>query len=320
MGNADGEDQERHQHRVRIQAETGRMHQPQLPDHRHQGGGQYRDGTAHAVGEPVQQDQGDNESHAEEQHHHDQAVDQVADLLGETDDMDLHVGVLGFELVADLVFKLVGKLPVVEGEQFALVLQVGIGLQQRDVDDARLEVVGHQAPDLAGLEHVITQQIEAVGRTVVALGDHLAAGEALLRHFGPAHARAPQRLEPGTVDAGDVEDLIVDLTQGLHVFLGEDVAVGGLHGNTHRVAQVRQVVAVLEHLLDEGVLEGDHFFETGGRPDQRGLPEQENADQQANDDHCRAVVENQALEERRLVLVMTAHGVRLLVFVPVLQA
>ncbi|MCY1188145.1 hypothetical protein D9M73_292130 [compost metagenome] len=65
---------------------------------------------------------------------------------------------------------------------------------------------------------------------------------------------------------------------------------------------------MLDHLLDEGVLERDHFFETGGRTDQRRLPEQENADQQADRDHCRAVVEDQALQEGRLVLVMSTQG------------
>jgi hypothetical protein len=51
-----------------------------------------------------QQHQGDDEGDAEEHHHHHQAVDQVADLLGEADDVDLDVGVLRLELVADLVF------------------------------------------------------------------------------------------------------------------------------------------------------------------------------------------------------------------------
>jgi hypothetical protein len=43
------------------------------------------------------------------------------------------------------------------------------------------------------------------------------------------------------------------------------------------------------------------------RANQRRLPEQENTHQQANDDHCRAVVENQALKKGRFIVVMTAH-------------
>ncbi len=307
VGDADGEDQKRHQHRIRVQPEAEKVHQPQLPDHRHQGGAQHRDGAADAVSEPVQQHQGDHEGDAEEHHHHDQTVDQVTDLLGETDDVHLDVGVLRLELAADLVFQAVGKLLVVQVFQFALVIGVGVGLQQRELDDARLEVVGHQPPHLAGLEDVVAQQLQAVGRTVVALRDDLATGETVLGHLGPAHAGAPQRLHARAVDAGDVERLVVDLAQGLHVVLVEDVAVHRFHRNTHGVAQVGQVVAVLHHLLDEGVLERDHFLEAGGGADQRGLVEQETADQQADQDHPGAIAEDQAFKEGGLVLVVLIH-------------
>ncbi|MNF54751.1 hypothetical protein D3C84_361910 [compost metagenome] len=74
--------------------------------------------------------------------------------------MNLHIGVLRLELVADLFFKLVGELLVVQLQQLALVLRVRVGLQQRHVDDARLEVVGDQAADLAGLEHVVAQVLQ----------------------------------------------------------------------------------------------------------------------------------------------------------------
>ena len=179
VGNTDGEDQERHQHRVRIEPEAEEVHQAQLPDHRHQRRAQHRHGAAHAVGEPQQQDQGDDEGDAEEHHHHHQAIDQVTDFLGETDDVDLHVGVLRFELVADLVFQLVGELAIVQRQQLALVLRVRVGLQQRDVDDARLEVVGHQAPDLTGLEHVVAQQVEALP------GSRCSSAESLHRRRSP---------------------------------------------------------------------------------------------------------------------------------------
>ncbi|MND82399.1 hypothetical protein D3C80_742290 [compost metagenome] len=307
VGDADGEDQEGHQHRIGIETEAHAVHQAQLPDHRHQGGGKHGDGAADAPGEPVEQHQGDEEGDTEEQHHHDQAVDQVTDLLREAHHMDLHVGVLGLVLVADLLFQLMGELAVVELQQLALVLRVRIGLQQWHVDDAGLEVVRHQAADLAGLEHVVAQLFQAGRGTVVGLRDDLAAGEAFLGHLGPANARAPQGLQAGTVDTGDVEDLVMDLPQGLHVLLAEDVAVDRFHRDTHGVAQVGQVVAVLDHLLDVGMMQRDHLLEAGGGPHLQGLPEEEDADQQADDDHRRPVVEDQAFEEGRLVLVMGTH-------------
>ncbi|MNC43230.1 hypothetical protein D3C75_920820 [compost metagenome] len=96
----------------------------------------------------------------------------------------------------------------------------------------------------------------------------------------------------------------MDLAQGLHVVLAEDIAIGGFHRDTHGVAEVGQVVAVLEHLLDEGVLKRNHLLEAGRRTDLRGLPEQEHTDQQADEDHHRTVVEDQAFKQRRLVLMV----------------
>ncbi|MCY1514751.1 hypothetical protein D9M68_493030 [compost metagenome] len=307
VGNTDGEDQERHQHRVRVETEADGVHQAQLPDHRHQRGDEHGDGAADAPGEPIEQHQGDEEGDAEEHHHHDQAIDQVTHLLGKAHHVDFHVGVLGLVLLADLLFQLVGELAVIELQQLALVVRVRVGLEQGHVDDAGLEVVGHQAADLAGLEHVVAQLFQAGRGTVVGLRDDLAAGEAFLGHFGPANARAPQGLQAGTVDTGDVEDLVMDLPQGLHVLLAEDVAVDRFHRDTHGVAQVGQVVAVLDHLLDVGMMQRDHLLEAGGGPHLQGLPEEEDADQQADDDHRRPVVEDQAFEEGRLVLVMGTH-------------
>ncbi|MCY1505730.1 hypothetical protein D9M68_399520 [compost metagenome] len=308
VGNADGEDQERHQHRIRVEPEADEMDQPQLPDHRHQGGDQHRDGAADTPGEQVEQHQGDQERRAEERHHHDQAVDQVADLLGEPDDVNLHVGVLRLVLGADLLFQLVGELAVVQVQQLALVLGVGEDLEQRHVDDARLEVVRHQAADLSGLEHVVAQFVQAGFGAVVGLRDHLATGEALFGHLGPADARTPQRLQAGTIDARNVEHLVMHLTQGFHVFLGEDVALLGFHRDTDGVAaQVGQVVAVLDHLLDERMVQRDHLLEAGRGTNLQCLIEQENADQQADQDHRRPVVEDQTLEKGRLILVVVTH-------------
>src|SRR5690606_29076308 len=94
MGDTDGEDQEGHQHRIGIQPEADQMDQPQLPDHRDQGGHQYRQGAADTPGEPVQQAERDTHRHREEQHDRHQAIDQVTDLLGEADDVDLDIRIL----------------------------------------------------------------------------------------------------------------------------------------------------------------------------------------------------------------------------------
>ncbi len=90
------------------------MHQPQLPDHRNQRGAQYRHRAADTPGKPDQQHQRDQKGDAEEHHHHEQAIDQIADFLGEADDVNPDVGVLRLILVADLFFELVGELLIVQ--------------------------------------------------------------------------------------------------------------------------------------------------------------------------------------------------------------
>ncbi|MNI80428.1 hypothetical protein D3C73_1369600 [compost metagenome] len=133
------------------------MHQAQLPDHCHQGGDQHGDGAADAPGEPVEQDPGNDQRHPKEHRHHHQAVDQITDLFGEADDVHLHIGVLRLELVANFLLEQVRELLVVQLDLLPGVLRIGVAFQQGYIDDAGLEVVAHQAPDLAGLEHVVAQ-------------------------------------------------------------------------------------------------------------------------------------------------------------------
>ena len=148
VGNTDSENQKRHQHRVRVDTKTNQMHQAQLPNHRHQGGGQYGNGAAHTPGEPVQQYPGDAEGDGEEHHHHHQTIDQVADLLGKTDNVNFHIGILCLEFGADFFFQQMGELLIVDLDQLALILRVGKRLQQRHINNARLEVVRHKTTNL----------------------------------------------------------------------------------------------------------------------------------------------------------------------------
>ena len=315
MGDTDGEDQERYQHRIRIETEAEGVQQTELPDHCDQRGYDHRDGALEATGEPQQQRQGDADGNDEEQRDAQQAIDQIADLLGEANDVDVYIRVLRLVLVADLLFQLMGEFLVIEGDLLATVVRVRVGLHQRHVDDARLEVVRHQTPDLPGLENIATQVVEAFRRAVIGLRNDLATSEALLRHLGPANAGAPQRLHIGAVDALNIEDFVMDLTQRLHVLLGEYVAILRRHGDPHGIAQVGQIIAMLEHVLNVGMPQRDHLFETGRRTNLGRLVKQEHANQQTGQDHCRSVIENQALEKRRRLLLMLGHvGSGLLLF------
>jgi hypothetical protein len=52
------------------------------------------------------------------------------------------------------------------------------------------------------------------------------------------------------------------------------------------------------------VTQWNHLLETGGGAYQGRLPEQENADQQANTDHCRTIVEDQSFKQGRFVVMV----------------
>ena len=102
VGNTDGEDQERHQHRIRVQTKTDQVDQTQLPDHRNHGSHQHRYGTANTPGKHVQQNEGNDERNAEEADNADQTIDQITHLLGETDNVNR---LLTQGKFYDLVFK-----------------------------------------------------------------------------------------------------------------------------------------------------------------------------------------------------------------------
>ncbi|MCY1519389.1 hypothetical protein D9M68_541390 [compost metagenome] len=275
VGHANGEDQERHEDREGIEVITEQRHQPQLPGHCDHRTEDHQRGAAHAAGVEVDDGGGDQRGGAEIHHHLYQAVEQVADQLGETDDADLDRPrallarhprrAVEFVLVAQLLFQGAGERVVVHGLAGDRVL-----LQQRHEDHARLEVVAHQAADDAGAGDVHPQLLHALRRTIVGVRHDRAATEAFLGHFGPAHGRGPQRLHPGAVHARRDEQLVVDLLEHLQIARVEDIAAAILHHDPHRVAQPPQGLAVIQVVLDERMTLRKHFFEAGAEGQARG--------------------------------------------------
>ena len=87
----------------------------------------------------------------------------------------------------------------------------------------------------------------------------------VLGDLRPAHVGRPQRAQVGAINTRQKEHLIVDLLEGFHVFGAEDVAILNRHRDTNRVAEVGQIVLVLEHVDDIGVFQRNHLAETGIR-------------------------------------------------------
>ncbi len=69
VADSDGEDQERHQYRHRVDAETEQGEKPQLPDHGHQRAADHDDRQLEALRVDVDEDRRDDEGDEEEEHH-----------------------------------------------------------------------------------------------------------------------------------------------------------------------------------------------------------------------------------------------------------
>ncbi|MCY1393795.1 hypothetical protein D9M71_87010 [compost metagenome] len=243
-----------------------------MPNHCNQRAAHHQQGTAHAAGVEVDDRKRSHHGQAEEHHHLDQAVDQVAHQFGKTDHTHL-VGALalfpGFArgavacelyLVAQLLFDHSRELLVVD----ALAGSRGLVQQWHD-QHSGFEVAGHQAANKAGTADVLAQTLDVLGRTLVGIGHHRATLEALLGDFSPAYPRAPQRFHPDAVDAFGEEQLIIDLLEDSQVVGVENIALGILDHYPHRAAQASQRLAVLQEVLDVRLALRNHFLKAGAQ-------------------------------------------------------
>ncbi|MNF54315.1 hypothetical protein D3C84_357410 [compost metagenome] len=325
MRHADGEDQEGHQDRVGIDGVAQPGDDAQLPDHRGQRAEDHQQGAADAAGVQQDDEEGTDHRQAEEHHHLNQPVDQVAHQLGEADHPHLVLaaallaglarGAVAGELVlvAQLLLEHPRELVVVDAAAGGRVL-----VEQRHDQHGRSEVAGHQTADDAGTVDVLAQLLDVGRRARVVVGHHRTALEALLGDLGPAHRRAPQRLHPGAVDALGEKQLVVDLLEHVQVLGVEDVALGVLHHHPHRIAQAAQRLAVLQVVLDVGLALRNHLLEAGAQLQAgNGHVAQQGGDQQHEQDEQRPVVEHQAFQQvagARVELTQVAdhrHGVLL---------
>ncbi len=286
----DREHQERNKHRVGIQAITKQPQDTHLPEDRDDRDehGHQRPGDATRV--PEQEDGGQNDGDQGEQRNGLDAFDQVTHQLGKADDMDIDVRVLLLELLADLFLKLTRERPVIDG-----LAGFRVPLEKRRVDDGRLEVIRDQRADLPGTQDVVAQLFQRIGRAIVTIRNHGPALEPFLGHFLPANIRRPEGLQPGAVNPIEIEHLVGDLLQGLHVLFFEDIPVFVLHRDPYEVTEVREIVPVLHHIDDVGVLQRDQPLEAGIRLNLDRVIAKKPGQKQEDNQNDRPVIEDQAL-------------------------
>ncbi|MNF67425.1 hypothetical protein D3C84_492400 [compost metagenome] len=205
VGNADGEDQEGHQHRHRVDAVAQQRQQAEQPDHRHQGDAERQGGQLQRTGVEPQQQRGDPERDGEEQDDTQQPVHDLAHDLGEADDPDIdELACMGCP----------DRLELLRHRRIVEPLAgLRIDLQQVGLDHGRAQVVGHQLADLAGLGNVGADLGEAGRVGFEARGHHDIAGETRLGDFDVTHVGGEQRADAAAVHTRGEEHLIGDLAQ-----------------------------------------------------------------------------------------------------------
>ena len=287
MAHADGEDQEGHQHRVRIQRVAQQRQQAELPHHGNQRAGHHQHGAAHAAGVGPQHAGADHQRHAEEHQHLAQPLDEIAHDLGETghvqrDDVAVVLRAQRLDLPAQraVVQRLAG---------------LGIHVQQRREDDAGARVAGDDLADLAGALDIGADLGQRFGRAVVAVAHDGVAVQPLLRHRDPARVGRPQRLHEGPVHAGHQVDLVADLLQRVEVALVVDRALARLDDDAQRIALAAEVALVRQVVDDVGMLGRDGLLEAGIERQPQGLLAQPQRGQQAQQHDPGPMVEEQPL-------------------------
>ncbi|MNJ30992.1 hypothetical protein D3C77_256110 [compost metagenome] len=292
MGHADGEHQKRHEDRVRVELVTQPGNQPELPEHGDAGTAEHQRGAAHTTGPGKNDQRRDQGRHGEVDDHLLQAIEQVADHLGEADDTDIQVGAA---LIAGVLganaFQALGQLPVVQRFTAVAVL-----VEQRQENHARTKIRTHQVAEQLGAADVLAQGIDAGLRAGVVVGHHRAAGEALFGDLVPAHHRHPQRLDVGPVNAGGQEQRVVDVLEGLQVGRLENIARAVLDHHAHGIAQALELVTVVKEVADVRLVLRDGFLERGVERQAGRIPPQDHRHHRTEEDDQQAVVEDQALQ------------------------
>ena len=124
--------------------------------------------AAHAARVGVDDRGGDQRGDAEERHHLDQAVDQLADQLGEADDVDLDLRRLlaarpcSTACASSYLARIFSSSTLRQAVVVDALAGAGLLVEQRHEDHARLEVVGDQAADDARARDVLLQLLDAL--------------------------------------------------------------------------------------------------------------------------------------------------------------
>ncbi|MNQ75836.1 hypothetical protein D3C85_906420 [compost metagenome] len=280
MGHADGEDQERHQDRHRVDAQAQQRQQAEQPDHRQQRHHQRHHGQLERARIAPQQRRGDQEGHHEEAHHRAETLDHVADQLGEADhvDLDLIAIVVRADFLEALGYLDVGNL--LAGLRVD-VLQVG-------THHRGLQVVGHQTADLSGARSVVAHLLEIFEGAGEARRHHHVAEEAVLGHLDVLHVGGEQRGHAGAADPGGKEYVVGDLAQGFEEHRVVDVTLALPAHTDQEAVGTGEDLAVFEEVHHVFVAQRNQLVEARVQPGLQGTGAEADGDRDEQRHQCAA--------------------------------
>ncbi len=255
MRYADGEHQEGHEHAERIQAEAEQLERAELPHQRGERAHDRQQREAHRPAVPVHRQRRQHQGYGAELQHRARAVGDVADLLGEADDLDLEIRIL--ELRADALFQ-----QVVVGHVVQLRV-VGAHLQQLGGDHGARLVARDQRTHESALRRGTANARDGLGCELSGRDgavDQRVGPEAFLGDLVDEAVGRPDRAHAQPLDAGQVADGLGDLVHPLQRGGRPDAAVPRLHHDVQAVG-AQHVVAVLLEGLDVLVPDRHLFLE-----------------------------------------------------------
>ena len=291
VGHADGEHQERHQHRQRVQPETQQRDGAELPHHRHQRAGQRQKGEHPRAGVPIHGAGSEQEGQRKELDDAGGAFRDVAHLLGEANDADVGVGI--GKLVPHLGLQLLAEVEVIETLSGS---RIGVG--QFGHHHRPGTVVGHQAADEAADHRPFANARDVVGgqglhRHVTA--DHVLGLHALLGDLHGAGVGRPQRRHRAPVHPGHEEQRLGDVVQLGEGLLVPDVALLRFHHHDDAVGAEEDVPVLVEG-LDVFVVLRQLLVEAGRHPELRGEHPHQGGESQQHAQGQQPVPEEEALQ------------------------
>ncbi|MNQ95182.1 hypothetical protein D3C85_1107300 [compost metagenome] len=253
MGHTDGENQERHQNRHRVNAQPQHRQQAEQPDHRQQRHQQRHHGQAQGTRVDPQQHTGNQKGHDEETDDRHQAIDHIAHQLGKADDTDLYqvIAVLGANILQPL-----GDFDIAHS-----LARLGVDILQVGAHHRRLQVVGHQPPDLAGTGSIAAHLRKVVRGTGEARRHHHITEKAFFGDFDVTYVGGKQGRYACAADTRNEEHIVGDLAQRIEKLGIVDVAFAlPLHTDQETVGpgEVLAEIEEVDHIL---VTHRDLFIE-----------------------------------------------------------